>query len=85
MFVSPLRAAGTDRHAFNEALAALKAAKLSAPVVATIARDYADTVTTYRSKAAAYDDIVRAFIRRSLVRPKDRRVICTAAPEKPAQ
>lgn len=60
--VDALRRAGTDRAAFEAALAALKADKsVKSPTVAEIARRYANTVTKYKSMAAAHADIASAF------------------------
>jgi len=60
--VGELRRAGTDRAAFEAALAALKADKsVKSPAVAEIARRYANTVTKYKSMAAAHADIASAF------------------------
>ena len=65
-YVNQLRATGTDRLAFDQALANLKAAKTqSAAEVAEIARQYADTVTKYKSKAVAHSDISKAFVRQA--------------------
>jgi hypothetical protein len=61
-YLSALRRAGTDRAAFEAALTALKADKsLKSPGVAEIARRYANTVTKYKSMAAAHADIASAF------------------------
>jgi hypothetical protein len=61
-YVAHLRDAGTDRTAFEAALARLKADKsLKAAEVAEIARRYANTVTKYKSMAAAHADIASAF------------------------
>jgi hypothetical protein len=69
--VNELRAAGTDPSAFDHALAGLKAAKsLSAAEVAEIARQYADTVTKYKSKALAHADISKAFVRQARFKNK---------------
>jgi len=60
--LAALRNAGTDRAGFEAALAALKADKaMKAPSVAEIARRYANTVTKYKSVAAARADIESAF------------------------
>ena len=58
-----LRAAGTDRAAFDEAHKNMQAAGLSAADTAAIANQYGDTVTKYKSKADSHQDINRAFIR----------------------
>jgi hypothetical protein len=61
-YVAGLRDAGTDRTAFEAALAKLKADKsMKAAAVAEIARRYANTVTKYKSMAAAHTDIANAF------------------------
>jgi len=60
--VDRLCRAGTERAAFEAALAALKADKsVRSPAVAEIARRYANTVTKYKSMAAAHADIANAF------------------------
>jgi len=60
--LASLRDAGTDRAAFDGALARLKADKsLKSAEVAEIARRYANTVTRYKSMAAAHADIASAF------------------------
>jgi hypothetical protein len=58
-----LRDAGTDRDRFNTALAYLKNSKLTTRDVGQIANDYADTVTSHKSKASAHDEIEKAFVR----------------------
>jgi hypothetical protein len=61
-YVESLRDAGTDRTAFEATLAKLKADKsLKSAEVAEIARRYANTVTKYKSIAAAHVDIANAF------------------------
>jgi len=61
-YVAGLRDIGTDRTAFEAALARLKADKsLKSAEVAEIARRYANTVTKYKSMAAAHADIASAF------------------------
>ena len=61
-YLESLRAAGTDRTAFEAALAKLKADKsLKSAEVAEVARRYANTVTKYKSMAAAHADIASAF------------------------
>jgi hypothetical protein len=60
-----LRASGTDKIAFEDALSSLKAGSLTLAELAEIARQYADTVTKYKSKAAALDDISKAFVRQA--------------------
>ena len=64
--VDRLRASGTDNISFENALESLKAQKsLTLSEVAEIARQYADTVTKYKSKAAALGDISKAFVRQA--------------------
>jgi hypothetical protein len=61
-YVARLHDAGTDRATFEAALAKLKADKtLKSAEVAEIARRYANTVTKYKSMAAAHADIASAF------------------------
>jgi hypothetical protein len=61
-YLESLRDAGTDRTAFEAALGKLKADKsLKSAEVAEIARRYANTVTKYKSTAAAHADIANAF------------------------
>ena len=61
-YVAGLRDVGTDRATFEAALARLKADKsLKSAEVAEIARRYANTVTKYKSIAAAHADIASAF------------------------
>jgi hypothetical protein len=58
--------AGIDRAAFEVVLARLKADKsLKSPAVAEIARRYANTVTKYKSIAAAHTGISSAFTERA--------------------
>jgi hypothetical protein len=65
-YLAALRNAGTDRSIFEAAFAALKADKsLKSSTVAEIARRYADTVTKYKSIAAAQADIASAFTQRA--------------------
>jgi len=65
-YLAALRDAGVDRAAFEAVLATLKADKsLKSPAVAEIARRYADTVTKYKSIAAAHADISSAFTQRA--------------------
>jgi len=62
--LSFLREAGTNRDAFDRALATLKSDKnLKLPDLAEIARQYSLSVTAYKSKVAAYSDIEKAFVR----------------------
>jgi hypothetical protein len=61
-YVARLHDAGTDRAVFEAALAKLKADKsVKSAAVAEIARRYANTVTKYKSMAAAHADIANAF------------------------
>jgi len=61
-YVARLHDAGTDRATFEAALAKLKADKaVKSAAVAEIARRYANTVTKYKSMAAAHADIASAF------------------------
>jgi hypothetical protein len=65
-YLAALRNAGIDRAAFEAALTTLKADKsLKSAAVAEIARRYADTVTKYKSIAAAHADISGAFTQRA--------------------
>jgi hypothetical protein len=65
-YLAALRNAGIDRAAFEAALATLKADKsVKSAAVAEIARRYADTVTKYKSIAAAHADIASAFTQRA--------------------
>jgi hypothetical protein len=65
-YSAALRNAGTDRAAFETALATLKADKtMKSAAVAEIARRYANTVTKYKSMAAAHADIAAAFTQRA--------------------
>jgi hypothetical protein len=66
LHLAMLRNAGIDRVAFEAALATLKADKsLKSGAVAEIARRYGDTVTKYKSIAAAHADISSAFTQRA--------------------
>jgi hypothetical protein len=65
-YLAALRDAGIDRAAFEAALATLKADKsVKSAAVAEIARQYANTVTKYKSMAAAHADIASAFTQRA--------------------
>jgi hypothetical protein len=65
-YLAALRNAGTDRSVFEAVLATLKADKsVKSAVVAEVARRYADTVTKYKSIAAAHADISSAFTQRA--------------------
>jgi hypothetical protein len=64
--VSDLRTAMTDRDAFDLALGRLKAARsVKLSDVAEIARQYSLSVAAYKSKASAYTDIEKAFVRQA--------------------
>jgi hypothetical protein len=61
-YLAALRNAGTVRAAFEAVHATLKADKsMKSAAVAEIARRYANTVTKYKSIAAAHADIASAF------------------------
>jgi hypothetical protein len=61
-YLANLRNAGTDRATFEVAFARLKSDKsVKSAAVAEIARRYANTVTKYKSMAAAHADIASAF------------------------
>jgi hypothetical protein len=61
-YLAALRNAGTDRSVFEAVLATLKADKsVKSAAVAEVARRYANTVTKYKSIAAAHADIAAAF------------------------
>jgi hypothetical protein len=65
-YLAALRSAGIDREEFEAALAALKADKsVKSATLAEIARRYANTVTKYKSIAAAHADIASAFTQRA--------------------
>jgi hypothetical protein len=64
--VTRLRDAGTQQSRFEEALERLKAdTALKLADVTEIARRYSNSVTKYRSLAAAQKDISQAFVRRA--------------------
>jgi hypothetical protein len=64
LHLTKLRNAGTDRNAFDVALKNLKASKsVKLPDLAEIARQFSQSVTSYKSKAAAHSDIEKAFVR----------------------
>ena len=64
--LNELRDAGTDQQAFDLALKKLKASKsVRLPDVSEIARQFSLSVTAYKSKAAAYSDIEKEFIRQA--------------------
>lgn len=63
-YVADLRDAGTMRSAFDAVFARLHSDKsLKSADVSEIARAYANSVTKYKSIAAARDDIEKAFVR----------------------
>jgi hypothetical protein len=65
-YLAVLRNAGTDRAAFEAALATLKADKsVKAAALGELARRYANTVTKYKSMTAAFADIATAFTERA--------------------
>jgi hypothetical protein len=65
-YLAALRNARIDRADFEAVLARLKADKsLKSPEVAEIARRYANSVTKYKSIAAAHADISSAFTERA--------------------
>lgn len=65
-YIAELRDAGTDRSSFDAVFGRLIADKsLKAADVGEIARQYANSVTKYKSMAAARDDISRAFVRQA--------------------
>jgi hypothetical protein len=65
-YLAVLRNAGIDRAAFEAVFATLKADKsLKSAGIAEIARQYANTVTKYKSIAAAHADIASAFTQRA--------------------
>jgi hypothetical protein len=62
--LSELREAGTDQPAFALAFKKLKASKsVKLADLAEIARQFSRSVTAYKTKAAAYSDIEKAFVR----------------------
>jgi hypothetical protein len=64
--VAELRRAGADRLAFDRAMDVARANKgLKAAGWAEVARQYASSVTKYKSVAAAQEDIVGAFVRQA--------------------
>jgi len=61
-----LREAGTDQNAFDVAFKKLKASnRSSCRNLAEIAHQFSLSVTAYKSKAAAYSDIEKAFVRQA--------------------
>jgi hypothetical protein len=64
--LTELHDAGTDQQAFDLAFRKLKASKsVKSADLAEIARQFSLSVTAYKSKAAAYADIEKAFVRRA--------------------
>jgi hypothetical protein len=64
--LTELREAGTDQQAFALAFEKLKASKsVKSADLAEIARQFSHSVTAYKSKAAAYSDIEKAFVRQA--------------------
>lgn len=64
--VTQLRNSGTDRLAFDWAFGELKSDRtIKLADVAEIARQYAESVTKYKSIRAAHEDISRAFVRQA--------------------
>jgi hypothetical protein len=62
--LTELREAGTDQQAFDLAFKKLKASKsIKVADLAEIARQFSRSVTAYKTKAAAYSDIEKAFVR----------------------
>jgi hypothetical protein len=62
--LTELRDAGTDQPAFALAFKKLKASKsVKLADLAQIARQFSRSVTAYKTKAAAYSDIEKAFVR----------------------
>jgi hypothetical protein len=64
--LAALRDAGTDQQAFDLAIKKLRASKsVKLADLAEIARQFSLSVTAYKSKAAAYSDIEKAFVRQA--------------------
>jgi hypothetical protein len=64
--LTELRKAGADQNAFDVAFKKLKASKsLKLPDLAEIAHQFSLSVAAYESKAAAYTDIEKAFVRQA--------------------
>jgi hypothetical protein len=62
--LTEIRDAGTDQPAFALAFKKLKASKsVKLADLAEIARQFSRSVTAYKTKAAAYSDIEKAFVR----------------------
>jgi hypothetical protein len=64
--LTELRSAGTDQPAFALAFKKLKASKsVKLADLAQIARQFSLSVTAYKTKAAAYSDIEKEFVRQA--------------------
>jgi hypothetical protein len=64
--LTELRSAGTDQPAFALAFKKLKASKsVKLADLAEIARQFSLSVTAYKTKAAAYSDIEKEFVRQA--------------------
>jgi hypothetical protein len=64
--LTELRDAGTDQQAFDLAFKKLKVSKsVKSADLSEIARQFSLSVTAYKSKAAAYSDIEKAFVRQA--------------------
>jgi hypothetical protein len=64
--LTELRDASTEQEAFDLAFKKLKASKsVKLADLAEIARQFSLSVTAYKSKAAAYSDIEKAFVRQA--------------------
>ena len=64
--LTELRDAGTDQQAFDLAFKKLKASKsVKLPDLSEIARQFSLSVTAYKTKAAAYSEIEKAFVRQA--------------------
>ncbi len=64
--LTELRDAGKDQQAFDLTFKKLKASKsVKLADLAEIARQFSLSVTAYKSKAAAYSDIEKAFVRQA--------------------
>ena len=71
--IDNLQRAGTDPAAFEQAFNAVRTDKsLKLAEVAEIARRYAGTATSYKSKSAAQKDIAQEFIRQARFEEKIR-------------
>ena len=64
--LTELRGAGTDQQAFELAFKKLKASKsVKLADLSEIARQFSLSVTAYKTKAAAYSEIEKAFVRQA--------------------